>query len=342
VGDGVRRLLLAVDGGNSKTDVLLADADGHVLGRVRGGSFRPQVTGVEAALDAVGALIAGLSAGPPPRPEDLPGPPVLARLSAFVAGADLPSEERELAAAVSARGWAEQVHVANDAFAVLHAGSEAGWGVAVVCGTGINCVGLAPDGRTARFPALGAISGDWGGGVDLGSAVLWHAARDEDGRGPATALAAGVRRHFGRDSVAAVTEALHTGALDGAALHGLTWPLFEAATVGDPVALSLLDRQADEIVAMGVTALRRLDLLDRRAEVVLGGGILAAGHPRLAARVADGFADAAPDAVLRTVGDPPVVGAALHALGTLHTDPETLRAARDRLLGACRTEEEKT
>ncbi|MEY9934359.1 N-acetylglucosamine kinase-like BadF-type ATPase [Catenulispora sp. GP43] len=329
MGDGVTPLLLAVDGGNSKTDVLLADADGHVLGRVRGGPFRPQVTGVGAALDGVDELIAQLMAGSA----------AVARLSAFVAGADLPSEERDLAAAVAARGWAERVDVANDTFAVLHAGSESGWGVAVVCGTGINCVGLAPDGRTARFPALGAISGDWGGGIDLGAAVLWHAARDEDGRGPATALAAGVRSHFGRDTVAAVTEALHTGALDTAALPGLTRPLFAAASAGDPVALSLLDRQADEIVAMGVTALRRLALHEQPVEVVLGGGILAAGHPRLAERVAAGFATVAPGAVLRTVHRPPVVGAALHALATLHTAPETLRAARSRLLDACQAEE---
>ena len=54
--------------------------------------------------------------------------------------------------------------VDNDTFAVLRAGTERGWGVAVVCGAGINCVGVSPDGRHARFPALGTITGDWGGG----------------------------------------------------------------------------------------------------------------------------------------------------------------------------------
>ena len=43
--------------------------------------------------------------------------------------------------------------------------------IGVVCGTGLNCAGVAPDGRTVRFPALGAISGDGGGGGDVAVAA---------------------------------------------------------------------------------------------------------------------------------------------------------------------------
>ena len=73
--------------------------------------------------------------------------------------------------------------VRNDTFAVLRAGTERTWGVAVVCGYGTNCSGVAPNGRTFRFPAFGDLSGDWGGGHDIGAAALWHAVRAEDGRG---------------------------------------------------------------------------------------------------------------------------------------------------------------
>ncbi|GGI81165.1 hypothetical protein GCM10011581_18190 [Saccharopolyspora subtropica] len=62
------------------------------------------------------------------------------------------------------RGWSASVTVANDTFALLRAGTEDG-------------VGVAPDGRTARFPAIGRISGDWGGGAFLGHEVLWWAVR---------------------------------------------------------------------------------------------------------------------------------------------------------------------
>ena len=52
----------------------------------------------------------------------------------------------------------------NDTFAVLRAGTDRHWGVGVVCGFGTNCSAVAPDGRVTRFPAVGPISGDWGGG----------------------------------------------------------------------------------------------------------------------------------------------------------------------------------
>lgn len=118
---------------------------------------------------------------------------------ACLANADLPDEEAEHAAAVQAQGWSATATVVNDTFAILRAGlpdaAEPHRGVAVVCGAGINCVGVAPDGRVTRYLALGTISGDWGGGYGLGLEVLWHAMRAEDGRGPGTLLTGYLTSH---------------------------------------------------------------------------------------------------------------------------------------------------
>ena len=101
----------------------------------------------------------------------------------------------------------------NDTFAILRAGLPSGaepCGVAVVCGAGINCVGMTPDGRTARFPAIGKISGDWGGGGGLAEEALFFAARAEDGRGEPTALAAAAARPLrALGSMYELIEALH-------------------------------------------------------------------------------------------------------------------------------------
>lgn len=79
----------------------------------------------------------------------------------------------------------------------------------MVCGAGINAVAVAPDGRTHRFPALGAISGDWGGGGQLGNDALWHAVRAEDGRGEPTLLLPALLEHYGETSIAKVVEKIH-------------------------------------------------------------------------------------------------------------------------------------
>jgi len=72
----------------------------------------------------------------------------LADVAVFcVAGADLPADDRRILRGVRVRGWATDNVVRNDTFAVMRAGADRGWGVAVVCGAGINCVGVAPDDR---------------------------------------------------------------------------------------------------------------------------------------------------------------------------------------------------
>ncbi|MCB5179118.1 N-acetylglucosamine kinase [Streptomyces antimicrobicus] len=325
---GVRRpAVLAVDAGNSKTDVALIDRDGTVRGSGRAGGFQPPRSGVEAAVDELGRAVAeavraaGLSG-----PEGAEGAgPYADLVSACLANADLPVEERQLTEALAARGWGAATEVRNDTFAILRAGLPPGAparGVAVVCGAGINCVGMLPDGRTARFPALGQLSGDWGGGGGLAAEALWWAARAEDGRGGPTELRTALPGHFGLGSMAELIEALHLGALPPVRTHELVPVLFAVAAAGDLVARSLVERQADEVVALAVVALTRLDLLAQEAPVLLGGGVLTARHPLLHERIEAGLAARAPLARVAVVAAPPVLGAGLLGLDAVGAPPE--------------------
>ncbi|MFE8975511.1 N-acetylglucosamine kinase [Streptomyces cyaneofuscatus] len=323
---GVNVSVVAVDAGNSKTDVALIGADGTVLSTARGGGFQPPYVGVEAALDVLaGALDEAFAA--------LPGPVgsvgSVGHVSACLANADLPVEEAELAEALEARGWGTSVQVRNDTFAILRAGVDEPRGVAVVCGAGINCVGMVPDGRTARFPAIGRISGDWGGGAGLAEEALWFAARAEDGRGEPTELARVLPGHFGLDSMYALIEALHRGTIPLTRRHELTPVLFATAVAGDPVAGALVERLAQEVVAMASVALTRLGLLEEEAPVLLGGSVLAARHPQLNDRIAELLSARAPKAEVRAVSEPPVLGAALLGLDVTGAAPEVHRRLRE-------------
>ncbi|MBP2703711.1 ATPase [Microbispora sp. RL4-1S] len=337
---GALRTVLAVDGGNSKTDVALVREDGVVLAAARGPAFKPQSAGVARAVDVIGETVrqalaglpTGLSAGLSGATGD-GAPPYADHVAAYVAGADLPIEEERLADELLARGYGRTVAVGNDTFALLRAGSRTGWGVAVVCGAGINAVGVSPTGRVARFPALGRISGDWGGGHHLGEETLWHAVRAEDGRGPATALTEVVRSCFGRPAVADVVVGLHFGELAAERLHALVPPLLDAAGDGDQVALSLVERQAEEVAVLGEVALRRLGLLGEPCEVVLGGGVLTSGHPLLMSLVEGHYARRAPLARLVVADVPPIVGAALLGLDRLGATAEAGDLVRRRFAG---------
>lgn len=322
-------LVVGADGGNSKTDLVLARGDGTVLARVRGPGTRPYIDGIATTVADLGRLVDAAvgEAGLPP------GVPI--ESGAFhLANVDLDSEQAEMLGLLSAAGVAARLEVRNDAFAILRAGSPPGWGIAVVSGAGINAVGVAPDGRTARFLGLGDISGDWGGGHGVGLAGLGAAIRAGDGRGPATTLGRLAGELFGVPGAEGVALAVHTGKLDYDDLHRLAPVVFAAAGAGDAVAAGILTLLADEVVTMATALLRRLQLLDAAAPVVLGGGTLQAGHAPLLTQIEEGLASSAPLATLHVLDSPPVTGALLAALDLVGAGASALARARAALTGA--------
>ena len=326
---GVREpvAVLAVDGGNSKVDVALVGADGALLGAARGAGtpFTPELHDVSLRrlLDTADAAARGAGLNADARP--------LARVGVFcLAGDDLPVDDRRLTRALRSLSLADDIVLRNDTFAVLRAGSERPWGVGVVCGAGMNCSAVSPDGRIVRFASLGEISGDDGGGGWLGTQAVRAAVRGRDGRGPHTALEEAVPAHFGLRSVVAVLEAVQTGSIDPYPA-GLAPLVFACAADGDAVARAILDRQADEVVAMVVSAVRRLHLTRRDVDVILGGGLFRAGDRRFLERIERGVLEVAPAARVSVVQGPPVVGAALLGLDRLSASGSAARRLRNTL-----------
>jgi len=304
-------LIVAVDGGNSKTDLVLLRTDGSVLASVRGQGSSPHQLGLDAAVGVVGDLVdrAWLAAGLPARNGSRVGVAAV-----FMAGADLPAEEVALADAVNAQGWAERSHIANDVFAILWAATGSGHGVAVTVGGGVNCVGSSPSGRRAWFPALGAITGDWGGGPDIGMAALGAGVRSEDRRGPATTLADAVAKYFGCASALEVAVAIHQGRLDVARLIELPPLVVVAAEAGDREAIAILQHQGAEVTRLAVAALDQLDMRAQPVPIVLGGSILASSSSVLMGFISAGIRAEAPMAEITLCTARPVVGAALAGL----------------------------
>jgi N-acetylglucosamine kinase-like BadF-type ATPase len=318
---------LAVDGGGVKTDLALVDRSGRLMSLVRGGRSSPHYVGVDSCVNVLERLLAEAltSAGLDPRLQ-----PRAATAQVMVAGADLPEELAALRAELEQLDWAERLVVDNDTFALLRSGTDRGWGVAVVCGGGMNCVGVAEDGRQTRFPSLGPISGDWGGGYDVGIAALMAAARSADGRGPQTTLEAAVPAYFELSEPFDVARAIHKRQLPKARLGELGRVVFPAAD-HDAVAGEIVTRLADEVVALATVALRRLELTDQAPDVVLGGGLIRAAPPSAIERVSLGVREVAPGARVLVASTAPIVGAALLGLDALGVNSTAAARARSEL-----------
>jgi N-acetylglucosamine kinase-like BadF-type ATPase len=322
-----RPVVLAIDGGNWKTDLALVQADGEVLALVRGPLSSPHHLGLEGSLAVLDDLLAeALEQARLPNGDG----PFAEVGQLLLAGVDFPSEVDEMKLAASARRLAHHVYVGNDTFAVLRAGTERGWGVGVVCGSGINCVGVAPDGREARFPALGWITGDWGGGHDVGIAAVSAAARSQDGRGARTTLEQAVPAHFGQPTPSALADQFHTGGIVERRVTELA-PVVFAEAAHDAVAAEIVDRLAEEVVTMVRVTLERLDLTDRAVEVALGGGLMQPRHARLIGAIEAGVKKVARAATVKVTSSPPIVGAALLGLDELGAGEEAQQRLRREL-----------
>ncbi len=317
MGKVIPPVIVAVDGGGSKTDAVALTPDGRVVGRVAGPGTSPHFIGVDAALARIDELVREVAAGHP-----------ITQANIYLSGLDLPSEVQIFGTAIAKIDWSSDTTVVdNDLYALLRSGTSTVDAVAVVCGTGINALGRRADGAVARFAALGTISGDWGGGTGLGEAAIWHAARDADRRGPTTSLTTAVPGVFGLATVADVTESIHLGRIVYGDLALLAPLVFEHADRGDAIAGQLVDRQGVEIAIMAISCLERLDLLDRDIPVVLGGGILVNRHERLWAALETELHARAPKARIEHVTTAPIVGAALLALESAGASPVALQRA---------------
>ena len=304
------------------------------LAAVRGPTASHHAVGLRAAvrtlerLGAEAASRAGLD--PAQRP--------IAQVALIAAaGADSAAEIRRLRGAVERSRIAADVEVRCDTDAALRAGfdlapagagaagagpsraADGAWGVVLVCGAGVNCLGVAPDGRVARLPALGTISGDRGGGLDVGLAGIAAAIRGRDRRGPRTILEATLPPLVGCRRPIEVALAVHAGRIEESSLARLAPAVFAAATGGDAVARGIVDGLADELATMAHAAMRRLTIVRSPVPVVLAGGVFRAEDAAFHVRLREGILAVAPRATITRLDAPPVVGAILLGLDVAAT-----------------------
>ncbi len=305
------RHVLGVDAGASKTFALVAEETGGILGFGRAGPGNHQTVGLENAVRAIhNACIKALLQA------DVQGP---VEVGVFgLAGADLPEDFSLLTGAMERLALAKTVRVENDSMVALRAGTSRSWGVVVICGTGFNAAGVAPDGRTFRFPGLGWISGDWGGGWDIAQEVVRAVVRAWDGRGSPTLLTSLVLDFFGLNNVEALVSVLYHRSIPEEKLLELVPLIFAAAWQGDAVAQNILIRLGKEVGVAAGTVIKKLGLEKTDVEVILAGGVFKGKGSLLLDTVVQTVHRVAPRARVVLPKYAPVVGAVLLALEALN------------------------
>ncbi|MFI5272897.1 MAG: BadF/BadG/BcrA/BcrD ATPase family protein [Ktedonobacterales bacterium] len=263
---------LGIDGGGTKTQAVIVDRAGRVLGRGAAGGANQDSIGLAAARDALltAATAAAAAAG-----ATLP----LAAAWIGLAGVDAPADvQRFLPYALR---LATTVRVTNDAELLLGALPRA-TGVALIAGTGSIAVGRSAAGASARAGGWGHIFGDEGSGYEIGRAALQAVAGAGDGRTAPTALTRTILRAWDLNEPSDLIACVYHER-DKAAIARLAPLVLTCADAGDAQARRIVRTAAREQARAAATVARTLGL-DGALAVALGGGLLV--HvPRFRAQV---------------------------------------------------------
>jgi N-acetylglucosamine kinase-like BadF-type ATPase len=267
------RVLLGVDGG-THTQAVLSDLDGRVLGRGRGGASNPRMVGPETAKEAIATAVEGafLAAFGPRARSTTDRRERVAAACFGLAGVDTAADEALVASWIREQGLASKLRVVNDTELILAAGTPEGFGIALISGTGSNCVGRAPDGRTMRVGGWGYRIGDEGSGYQIALSVLRAAVQTVDGRRQAPALLRLVLGHWSLADADALFEHVYSPKTTLPDIASLATPLMELAATGQADALAIAEESARSLALHVDAVVERLGL--KRPPLALTGGVL--------------------------------------------------------------------
>jgi glucosamine kinase len=174
---------LGFDGGGTKTDCVLLDASGAVIGEGRGGPANPLRSGYESAFSSLReAAVAALAAAHI-------GTKDVTAVCAGLAGAGRRSVMRRVMVFLSQEFPRALTQVLTDYEVALETAAGAGAGVVLIAGTGSVAFGRNSAGDTARAGGFGPWIGDEGSAFDIGRRAVAAVARARDANAPATVLA---------------------------------------------------------------------------------------------------------------------------------------------------------
>jgi glucosamine kinase len=307
----VSDIVIGVDGGGSKTRVMVGTAEGEVLITLDGPKSAVTPGFASRSADVIGELVTRALAE-----IAMPGAVLPRVLYCGIAGAARDEESRALHAALDAKELAEEVVIDSDGLIAMYDALEDRAGILLVVGTGSIAYGRSPAGEIVRCGGWGPVFGDEGSGGWIGRRALGIIAASSDGREPPTALLFPILAATQCEDVPDLIP--WAAAADARAFASLAPVVFTTAAAGDPRANALVTLAAEELV-LHIRALARQLFTDERAAVTVAfsGGLMQRGS-LLRKRLEQRLKSAVPGAQLRSEEVLPARGALRAAARRIH------------------------
>ncbi len=264
-----QNVFIAVDGGGTKTELLLLDdafreINRHTCGctnheRLRGGygeAGRVLGEGVRALLQGSGAA-----------------PAEIRDLVAGIAGVDTEADEQAYGTELHRLGFRRFLAV-NDGYLPIKANAPGGIGIAYNCGTGVCCNAIGAHGEMTKTGGLDEWAGDAGGGRWIAQQVFTAVYDSRVLKVRETLLDTLYGEAFPCGDETGLIDSLMRLKREEERQRQAVRMLFAAAGQGDAVARGIAEHMIERAVAYIAAAVRRTSFGDGEIPVILTGSIL--------------------------------------------------------------------
>ena len=265
--------IVGVDGGGSKTTVLVADLSGNEISRAVSGASSYKSIGKEKAIE-------NLNKGIFKAIECLDGSEEIHFISSCFGFAGNDAEEdykiykeivfnEELSSYLNPK----RTIICNDTRIGLESGSENKNKIIIIAGTGSNCFGINEDGEQIGASGWDFILADEGSGYEVGLKALKAVMRAYDERGEKTLLSKTILEELKLKEILDLTKWAYDGPFSKVKIGALAKTVCKTTEMGDKVSINILAEEAEEAVVSVTTVANKLGFKDKDFDLIFVGGL---------------------------------------------------------------------
>lgn len=262
---------LGIDGGGTKTQAIVTDADFTILGKGDSGAANPIRVGFDEAVKNIeNAVDLALKDAKIPIDE-------IAAACFGIAGISHPTHYHKMKDKLDRKFGIENLDLVTDARIALTGALDGKPGVIVIAGTGSIAFGINEAGEEARAGGWGPTFSDEGSGYDIARHALKAITASSDGRSQETLLTEMIYRELGIKNVGDLPSVIYTDEAKPARIAELAEVVAEAAEQGDLVAREILERAGIELGKMAIAVIERLGIERQGFRVACVGSVFKSG-----------------------------------------------------------------
>lgn len=265
-------LFLGVDGGGTKTNVTVMNAERKVIGEGEGGPSNPLRVGVETAVANIAKAVDNAC----DECDISRGDIVAATLG--LAGVRRDDIRERVRDSFVSRYRIRRTYVTTDADIALYGTTLGKAGLVVIAGTGSVCLGINDAGERSMAGGWGPIAGDEGGGRGIAGEALQRIAKASDGRAGPTLLSERAAEYFRASSAENLIGALYAPRMDNSRIAGFARLVVETALEGDEAAAEIIRDAGHELGIAAAAVLKKLGLTRRKVPIGCVGSVFKAGR----------------------------------------------------------------